>query len=414
MKKSSNLFILLGIIFISFNLRAPITSVGPIVDLVKDQFALTNSMAGFITTLPLMAFALFSPFVSNISSRFGAGLTMLGGLFLILAGELIRSYTNAAGLFLGTALIGLGIAIGNVLIPSIIKLRFSKSVGVVTSVYTTSMCIFAALGAGVSVPLAIGSGFGWSHALAVWTVLTLVTVFIWLPQIEKSEVSGKGRRNQKESGEASVWKSPLAWWVTLFMGTQSLLFYCLVAWLPSIVVSRGMSVEFSGMMALLFQLIGLPATLMMPIIADRFRDQRGITTLSSLIYLLGMSLLLVSRSPLLIVMAIVLIGIGMGGSISLAITFISLRSSNAGVAAELSGMAQSAGYLLAAVGPFLLGFIFDMTSSWTVSIQILILFLCLLIVFGLKAGRNEVVGDSCFEGAGGFDMVPESGCDRSC
>lgn len=393
MKKSAKIFIILTIIFISFNLRAPITSVGSIIDLIKDEFNLTSSMAGFITTLPLIAFAVFSPFVSKISSKFGYGLTMLGGLFLIIAGEIIRSYTNSFGLFAGTVFIGIGIAIGNVLIPSIIKLRFSKNVGVITSIYTTSMCIFAAIGSGVSVPLAVGLGFGWKNALAVWTILTLVTVFIWIPQLKSSKVSTTNNTNNQNTKGTSIWKSHLAWWVTLFMGTQSLLFYCLVAWLPSIITSKGMSAEFAGMMTLLFQLVSLPATLLMPIIADKFKDQKVITTVSSLIYLVGISLLLISNSTISIVISLIFAGLGMGGSISLAIAFISLRSKNAKKAAELSGMSQSAGYLLAAIGPFLIGFIFDMTSSFTVPIIILILFIVMLIYFGLKASKNEFVAE---------------------
>lgn len=389
--KKKNALILTGIVFISFNLRAPITSVGPIIDLIKEQFSLSNSLAGGITTLPLIAFAVFSPFVSWISSRFGYGRTMLGGLILIIAGVLIRSYTAVNGLFLGTLLLGIGIAIGNVLIPSIIKHKFGERVGVVTSVYTTSMCIFAALGAGVSVPLALGLKWGWRHTLSVWCVLTLVTMLIWLPQLERASSSCSVGEEDKVKKEHSIWKSSQAWWVTLFMGTQSLLFYCLVAWLPSIVTSRGMSIEFSGLMALLFQLIGLPATLLMPIVADRFRDQRMITTLSSLLYLLGMVMLFLAGSALFMTIAVVCIGIGMGGSISLAIMFISLRSPHAVKAAELSGMSQSAGYLLAAVGPFLLGLVFDLTSSWNASIIILIFCLLFLLLFGWKAGRNRVV-----------------------
>lgn len=391
MNKSKKIFIILGIIFISFNLRAPITSVGSIIDLIKDECNLTSSLAGFITTLPLIAFAVFSPFVSKISSKFGYGLTMLSGLIFIIAGEFIRSYTNSFGVFAGTILIGMGIAIGNVLIPSIIKLKFSKNVGIITSIYTTSMCIFAAVGSGVSVPLAIGYNFGWRHALAVWSILSLITIFVWLPQLKNSNVSTNKNTIVKNTKGTSIWKSPLAWWVTLFMGTQSLLFYCLVAWLPSIITAKGMSAEFSGMMALLFQLVGLPATLLMPIIADRFKDQKVITTISSLIYLVGMSLLFVSNSAISIIISLIFVGIGMGGSISLSITFISLRAPNAKKAAELSGMSQSAGYSLAAVGPFLIGFIFDRTSSFTIPIAMLILFIIMLIYFGLKASKNEVV-----------------------
>ncbi|GKX29090.1 putative transporter YycB [Vallitalea longa] len=391
MKKATKIFIILSIVFISFNLRAPITAVGSIIDLIKNEYNLSSGMAGFITTLPLIAFAVVSPFVSQISSKLGYGLTMLSGLVFMIVGEIIRSYTNSFGLFAGTTLIGIGIAIGNVLIPSIIKLRFSKNVGIVTSIYTTSMCIFAAVGSGVSVPLAVGLDFGWRNALAVWTVLTLITVFIWFPQLKKSKGSMSKETMIKDSKGKSIWKSPLAWWVTLFMGTQSLLFYCLVAWLPSIITSKGMSAEFSGMMALLFQLVGLPATLLMPIIADRFKDQKVITTISSLIYLVGMSLLLVSDSKISIIVSLIFVGLGMGGSISISIAFISLRSPNAKKAAELSGMSQSAGYLLAATGPLLIGFIFDRTLSFTVPIILLIVCIILLICFGLKASKNEVV-----------------------
>ncbi|MBU3174124.1 CynX/NimT family MFS transporter [Clostridium estertheticum] len=393
MNKPTKPFIILTIIFISFNLRAPITSVGSIINLIKGEFNLTSGMAGFITTLPLIAFAVFSPFVSKISSKFGYGLTMLGGLIFIILGELIRSYTNFFGLFAGTALIGMGIATGNVLIPSIIKLRFSKNVGVITSIYTTSMSVFAAIASGVSVPLAIGLKLGWENALAVWTLLTVITVFIWIPQLKESKITTNSQPIMKNTKGTSIWKSPLAWWVTLFMGTQSLVFYCLVAWLPSIITSRGMSAEFAGMMTLLFQLVGLPATLIMPIIADKFDDQRIITTISSLIYLVGMILLLVSNSTVLIIVSLILIGIGMGGSISLAITFISLRSPNARKAAELSGMSQSAGYLIAAVGPFFIGFIFDRTASFTIPIVILILFIIMLIYFGLKVSKNAFVAE---------------------
>ena len=184
MKFNPHLFmIFLGITFVSFNLRVPITSVGPITNLIQAEYSLTNSMAGFITTLPLLAFSIFSPFVSRISHKFGYGLTMLGGLILIILGELIRSYTDVYGLFIGTMFIGLGIAIGNVLIPSVIKHKFKKNVGSIISIYITSMCIFAALGAGISIPAT--DILGWNTSLAMWVVLAFITLLIWLPQLKK-------------------------------------------------------------------------------------------------------------------------------------------------------------------------------------------------------------------------------------
>lgn len=388
MKKSS-LLLTLGILFISFNLRAPITAVGSVIDFIKEDLELSSSMAGFITTLPLIVFAAVSPFVCKISDRLGNGKTIFIGLITVLIGELIRSYTNSLGLFLGTSLIGAGIAIGNVLIPSIIKLKFSKQVGIMTSLYITGMTVFAAIGSGISVPLSQGLNLGWRNALASWGVLVVLTILIWLPEL-RSEDAFSCETEDLIQSDTSIWKSKLAWWVTLFMGTQSLLFYCLVTWLPSIVLSKGISAETSGYITLFFQLIGLPATLVMPLLADKFKEQRIISTVSSSFYLIGMILLLSTKNLDIILLATAFLGLGMGGSISLSISFISLRTPNSKKTAELSGMSQSAGYLLAAVGPTLIGFIFDKTNSWTLPIGIFIIAIILLILIGLKAGADEV------------------------
>ena len=384
------LIIFLGIIFVSFNLRAPITSVGPIIDLIQAQYNLNSSMAGFITTLPLLAFAIFSPFVAKINHKIGHGLTMFAGLLLIIIGELVRSYTNVYGLFIGTISIGIGIAIGNVLIPSVIKHKFKKNVGSIISIYITSMCIFAALGSGLSIPAT--EIFGWNTSLAIWVILALLALVVWLPQLKESENYNNSDDLKLEEimQSKSIWKSPLAWWVTLYMGTQSLLFYTLITWIPSILMFKDFDSHFSGMMLLLFQLIGLPATLIVPIIADKIKHQKFIATIISLIYLLGIITLLLAQSTFSVILSMIFIGLGMGGAISLAIGFISLRTPHAKKAAELSGMSQSAGYLFAAVGPILIGFIFDLTKSWTNALLVLIALTLLLILFGLKAGRDEL------------------------
>ncbi len=391
MKLNSHLFLVfLGIVFVSFNLRAPITSVGPVIDLIQIKYNLNSSMAGFITTLPLLAFAIISPFVAKLNHKFGHGLTMFFGLLLIILGELIRSYTDIYGLFIGTAFIGIGIAIGNVLIPSVIKHKFKKNVGNVLSIYITSMCIFAALGSGLSIPMT--EIWGWNTSLAIWTILTVFTLLIWLPQLKKSGEynNSDDLKIEEKMKSKSIWKSPLAWWVTLYMGTQSLLFYTLIAWIPSILLYKDFDAHFAGMMLLLFQLISLPATLLVPAIADKIRHQKLIATIITLIYLVGMVIFLFAISKSSVIISMIFLGLGMGGTISLAIGFISLRTPHAKKAAELSGMSQSAGYLLAAIGPILIGFIYDLSKSWTIPILMLILLIILLIFFGLKAGRDEV------------------------
>ena len=385
MKKSNSALLILGILFISFNLRAPITAVGSIVEMIQLEYGLSGAAAGFITTLPLLAFALVSPFVAGVSAKLGHAKTMLLGLCLILGGEAVRSYTGKAGLFVGTAIIGVGIAMGNVIIPAIIKLHFSHKVGAVTSVYTSGMCIFAAVGAGVSVPLAKGLNLGWKNTLFVWFLLTALTILIWLPQTREKTVAVKKNHGEKRS---SVWKSPLAWWVTLFMGTQSLLFYSLVAWLPTIVASKGLSEAFAGNMALLFQLMAIPATLVIPALCDKYKDQRVLVYAVCAIYACGMALFLLGSSAVLMTLAVILMSIGMGGSISLSIAFISLRSHDSHKASQLSGMSQSAGYLFAALGPILTGFLNDMLASWTVPVALFIVLVGFLAICGRHAGHG--------------------------
>ncbi len=392
MSKKEKIFIVLGIIFISFNLRAPITAVGSVVKMIAGEYNLNSGASGFITTLPLIAFAIVSPFVSTISKKFGFGKTMMCGLFLILIGEVIRSYTNVLGLFVGTGLIGVGIAIGNVLVPSIIKLKFGKKIGKMTSIYTSSMCIFAAIGAGVSIPLAVDMNLGWRISLAVWFVFTLITVFIWLPQIKiKDNTISKNMVETKSN--TLIWRDKTAWFVTLFMGVQSLLFYCMVAWLPTIIISKELSQNFASTMALTYQLVAIPATLLIPILCDKFKDQRKIVLVNSFIYLVGMSLFLFASSEAMMILSIILLSLGMGGSISLSISFISLRSPNSFKASQLSGMSQSAGYLLAAIGPATMGAINDLTNNWSIPIVIFIASIILLALLGLGAGKNVTTAE---------------------
>ncbi len=252
------------------------------------------------------------------------------------------------------------------------------------------MCIFAALGSGLSIPAT--EIFGWNTSLAIWVILALLALVIWLPQLKKSENYNNSDDLKLEEimQSKSIWKSPLAWWVTLYMGTQSLLFYTLITWIPSILIFKDFDSHFSGMMLLLFQLVGLPATLIVPIIADKIKHQKFIATIISLIYLLGIVTLLFAQSTFSVILSMIFIGLGTGGAISLAIGFISLRTPHVKKAAELSGMSQSAGYLFAAVGPILIGFIFDVTKSWTNALLVLIALILLLILFGLKAGRDEL------------------------
>lgn len=396
MKKQNQLLIILGIIFVSFNLRAPITAVGSVAEKIKLDYLLTNSQIGFITTLPLIAFGVISPFVTKISKKISYSKTMILGLILIFFGIGIRSYTNVEGFFIGTIFMGGGIAIGNVLIPSVIKLHFKDKIGFITSIYISSMCLFAAIGAGTSGFLS--ANLGWKHSLASWIILTVITLVIWLSQHRLQEHNKEHNHetmtdngSEVEVKERPIWKFKTAWWVTLFMGLQSLIFYSLVAWLPSMVRVKGLGDSYTSIMALIFQLIAIPVTLIVPSICTKFKSQKWIVLLISLLYILGLGLLGLTDDRLSVALGVILMSIGMGGAISVSIVVISLRSSNSTRAGELSGMAQSVGYLLAAIGPFLIGFIFDIYNNWNIPMVTLVLLTVIMGITGWFAGKNKVI-----------------------
>ncbi|MGO4106299.1 CynX/NimT family MFS transporter [Paenibacillus sp. YAF4_2] len=391
-KKTSGFLLVLGIIFVAANLRAPITSVGPLVNYIRESTGITHTVAGLLTTVPLLAFTFMSPFAPQLARRYGMERAILYALLLLAAGTVIRSFSSAFALFGGTMLIGLAIAVCNVLIPGLVKRDYSKKVGLMTGIYSVSMNLCGALASGISVPLARDAGLGWQGALTCWLVLTAIAIVCWLPRIRQVQMKAAISHSDSKSVAARPWRSSLAWQVTFFMGLQSFIFYNLVAWLPEILNSRGMSDDTAGWMLSLIQLSMLPFTFLIPIIASRMKNQRVLVIITTLLYLAGIGGLFIDGNTLVPLWS-VLIGIAGAGSFSLAMLFFTLRTRTAQTAAELSGMAQSVGYLLAAIGPLLFGVIHDATHHWTVSILMLIAASLLIFIFGMGAARDRYVGD---------------------
>ncbi len=348
---------------------------------------MSNGAAGFLTALPLLSFAVLSPLAPKLGQRLGNERTLWLGLLILFIGVLIRSAGYTAALFFGTALIGVGIAIGNVLLPSLIKHKYPEKSGIMISLYTTSMNIFAALASGVSVPLAAQMGGGWKQAFLLWGGLALLALLIWIPQLRHRDTANKAVKLQT----SSIWASKMAWFVTIFMGLQSFLFYSSIAWFPEILRSHGIDTSTAGWMVSLMQFASLPSTFLTPVLADRVKQQRGIVAALAAVYLIGLCGLLAGGSHTTLAIWMVIIGIGQGSSISLALALIGLRSENAQQAAALSGMSQSFGYLLAAVGPIFVGYLFDQTHSWTMPIVLLIAALIVMGAAGLGAGRDRYI-----------------------
>ena len=259
--KMTSTLLIFGIVIFSSNLSAPFTSVGPLVSLIRDSLHISNTLAGMITTLPLFAFALFSPLAPILARKFGTRLVLFCAVVLLTIGIALRSSSGSMGLFVGTAIIGLAISICNVLIPSLIKKDFPERVGVMTGVFSISMSTFGAIATGISIPIAAGLGLGWAGTLSLGVVLSCIAIILWIPQlkqrknqeisiIQKSETidietSSVFKETQPtpidremEIKRTNLWKSPLAWQITVSMGLQSLIFYIMIAWAPDILIHQ--------------------------------------------------------------------------------------------------------------------------------------------------------------------------------
>lgn len=273
-KSERELFILLvGIILIGANLRAPLTSVGSLIPVIRDDLGVSNAVVGTITTIPLIAFAFVSPFAPKIANRFGMKRTILVSMLILVIGIILRSMTGVVTLFSGTVLIGVGISFGNVLIPGLIKISFPLKIGLITAFYAVSMNLFAALASGLSVPISIIGNLGWQGSLGAWGILVLIAIIIWLPQLKNQADLPKFDTNQTMK-KTNMWKSKTAWQVTVFMGLQSLMFYTILTWLPEILQLNGYSASGAGWMLSIMQFGLIPMNFIIPILASKLVDQR--------------------------------------------------------------------------------------------------------------------------------------------
>lgn len=384
------LLFIIGIVFVSFNLRPAITSVGPLVGMIREDTGLSNGEVGFITTLPLLAFALLSPIAPRLAKRIGRETTIFLALLLLGCGIFIRSIGWIETLFLGTGLIGISVAFCNVLLPGMVKQSFPTKVGMMTGMYTVALSLCAGIAPGISVPLAENLPSGWQGSLRMWGIAVIIALIVWLPQLVKKP-SESAAFDSINSRQTSLIKSSIAWQLTIFMGLQSLIYFCFIAWLPEILMGYNIGTETAGWMVSLIQFSGIPFNFLVPILADRLPDQKILAFGIGSICLAGIIGLFIGGSLFFLACCIICIGIGTGAALSLALTLMALRAENAAQAADLSGMAQSFGYLLAAIGPFAMGLIFDVLHSWTVPLILLMIIALIMTIAGIGAGRNQYV-----------------------
>ncbi|MCH4825320.1 CynX/NimT family MFS transporter [Planococcus halocryophilus] len=383
--------LLIGIVLIGANLRVPITSVGTLMSFIREDLDISNAVAGLVTTLPLIAFAILSPFAPKIANRIGMQWTIALSMVVLIIGIAIRSVTGIGFLFIGTLLIGLAISIGNVLIPGIIKMNFPYRIGVMTGIYAVFMNIFGALGSGLSVPISGIGDMGWQGALGIWGLLAIVAFVVWLPQLRKQQRASP-KTTIKPKQKTKLWRSPLAWSVTLFMGGQSLMFYTLIAWMPDILNTIGYDARSAGWMVFLMQAAIIPTTFVVPVIAVKLKNQVGFAIGTALLFMTGFSGLLFG-SAMLVPLCAVLLGIAGGSGFSLSMVFFTLRTKDAKEAVELSGMAQSFGYMLAAVGPVFAGVLYDIGGGWTLPLLFLLFISIIILLAGIVSGKEGTIAE---------------------
>ncbi|WUH98386.1 MFS transporter [Spirillospora sp. NBC_00431] len=377
---------LVAVVLVALNLRVAVTSLGAVLDQARGELGMSTFATSTAATLPVVCFggvALATPWlIRRVGAKTGLGLA----LGLLLAGLLLRVAGGEAALLAGTFVACAGIAVGNVLVPVIVKIEFPSRVGEVTGAYSAAMSAGAAIGAAATVPVGDVVG-GWRGGLAFWSVLAAATLAIWLPLTRRRAAPAEPR-----AAATAMMRSPVAWAVTLLFATQSVLAFVVMAWLPTIYLDAGFHPGRAGTLLAVALLVGVPVYFAVPVLAARLRRQGALGAAMTVIQIVGLTGLLLRPQSLPWLWA-VLIGIG-GGVFPLTLALFSMRTRTATDTAALSAMAQSAGYLLAALGPFVIGVLRDVTGSWTAPVSLLIAICVVQAALSFSAGKPRLV-DVC-------------------
>ena len=386
----SGILLVLGILLIAANLRAPFTGIAPVLEQIISHFGLTGSQAGFLTTLPLIAFAVISPMAAVFARKQGLEHALFTALILIFLGIAARFIDSSTMLFIGTAIIGVGIAIANVLLPSLIKRDFATKVALMTSAYVLTMGVTSGGFSTLVFPLSQLNGLGWQFALGSAAIITIASLIVWTAQLGKH--TKPSYCAHQSAASKSVWRYLLAWQISLLLGLNSFLNYIIITWLPSILTDTGHSAVEAGAYHGAFQIAtALPGLVLIPLLA-KLKDQSALSFILAL--LSALSALGLLYMPHFAFVWTLMLGFCSGACFILGLSFISLRTDNPHQAASLSGMSQSVGYLLAAVGPMVAGALHTATGSWDVPLWLCAIAGVLCALCGLGGGRNTTLSKS--------------------
>lgn len=380
--------LILGMMLIAANLRAPIVVVGPVTPDIIASLHLSLFSIGMITTIPLLCFAFGSALMPKLATKTGLELALVISVVVSGIGIFIRSSGSPFLLFTGSIIIGIGITIANVLIPPFIKKYFPDRIGLLTAFYLAFINISSALAVGFSTQLGMIGNMGWRSSLGIWVVLSIITVPVWIFIHLRRSTSADTNNTIKSNG--SIWKSGLAWQISIFMGMQSVLYYVFAAWLPTILQDWGMEASKSGWILFYVQMSQVPALFVGSLLATKPAFQNRIVIVGSIMMLIGILLILFWKTTF-IVLAGVLSGVSVGLIFSLVTVFFGIRTSTVEASVKLSGMAQAIGYFIAGCFPPLFGFVYESFGSWETSLSMLILIPIIMFFVGRAAAKDRMI-----------------------
>lgn len=381
----AQLVLLITIVYVAMNLRASLIGVGPVVDSIRTGLGLSGTELGVLITLPVLCFGLFAPFAPRLMRLQSAERIILLSLLVLTGGIVLRSTMGAVGLFAGTFFLGLAISVVMVLLPGIIKRHFPVNAGLMMGLYSTALAAGAATAAGVSVPLERWFG-DWRFSLGFWAVPALLAALVWTRQARGESGLGAPRAGSVPK----LRRSWLAWQITLHMGMQGAVAYCVFGWLPLILIDRGLSAMDAGFVLAGLMTVQLSTSIAGPWLATRGRDQRLMIFIFLALVLIGF-LGLVYGSTGAVYLWAVIFGLGFGGMFSVAMSLLVLRSPNPQVAAAISGMSQGVGYMIAAAAPLIVGVLHEYTGDWNAAAAFMVLLMLGTLWSGLLAGRARLI-----------------------
>ncbi|WP_435874830.1 CynX/NimT family MFS transporter [Nonomuraea dietziae] len=375
-------FVVAGLVLAALNMRPALAGISPLLDEIMTDVGLTPAGGGAITTVMVVCLGLFGPVAPLLARRIGLDRTLLVALLILAAGVVIRSLDGAPALYTGAAIAGTAIAIMNVIMPGVVKQHFPEKAGLLTAIYVSALVGGAAAASALAIPMERLTGYGWRGVSALVAVPAVAAAVLWLPQ-------AFGRQAAPANGPRpfrALMRSPVTWKLTAFMGIQSLTFYVMLAWLPTIFQEAGLPADHAGFLLAISNLAQVAATLAVPVHAERSRTQVPHVTGAALLTVAGYLGVLLAPTTVPWLWMIVL-GLGQGASLALALLIITLRAPDPSSVTALSAVAQSVGYVLAALGPLVIGLLRQATGGWTVPLLAGLAACAVQLVVGVLAGR---------------------------